>query len=75
MGSETSPSLRCQLLTEIIIPSARVYKFKTEKGQKKIAYCTSLYLASAFELFPILYFLDFYVEPFLLQELLGILFF
>jgi len=26
MGSETSPSLRCKHLTEIIIPSARVYK-------------------------------------------------
>jgi len=24
MGSETSPSWRCKLLTEIIIPSARV---------------------------------------------------
>jgi len=24
MGSETSPSLRCKLLTEIIIPSARL---------------------------------------------------
>jgi len=24
MGSETSPSLRCKLLTEIIIPSAKV---------------------------------------------------
>jgi len=27
MESETSPSLRCKLLTEIIILSARVYKY------------------------------------------------
>jgi len=26
MGSETSPSLRCKILTEIIISFARVYK-------------------------------------------------
>jgi len=24
MGSETSPSMRCKLLTEIVVPSARV---------------------------------------------------
>jgi len=27
MGSETTPSLRCKLLTEIIILSARVFKY------------------------------------------------
>jgi len=30
MGSETSPSLHCKLLTEIIIPCARVYKCSPE---------------------------------------------
>jgi len=46
MGSETSPSLRFKLLTEIIISSARVYKYAYISEQNMKNYSSLLAQAS-----------------------------
>jgi len=46
MGSETSPLLRCKLLTEIIIPSA--IPLQAQKTLSEIMYKSRLNLGSVF---------------------------
>jgi len=54
MGSEKSPSLRCKLLTEINIPSARVYKFKNKSiVANDLLSFTSIFLTSNTNLFAV----------------------